>query len=64
MKLAIILATLRQRFTSPMRLVFLVVLGSASMLPILLSPGSGFALPPPGDICEQMKPKINHGLRF
>ena len=44
MNLAIILATLRQRFTSPMRLVFLAVLGSASMLPILLSPGSGFAL--------------------
>jgi ABC-type transport system involved in multi-copper enzyme maturation permease subunit len=38
----IILATLRQRFTSPMRLVLLAMFLSFSMMPILLSPAAGF----------------------
>ncbi len=41
---AIILATLRQRFTSPMRLVILVAAVWISLIPVLVSPGSGFAM--------------------
>ena len=39
----LVLATLRQRFTSPMRLVLLLLFGWMPMLPILLSPRMGFA---------------------
>jgi ABC-type transport system involved in multi-copper enzyme maturation permease subunit len=39
---AIIIATLRQRFTSPMRLALLGVLGGVPMLMIILDPRGGF----------------------
>jgi ABC-type transport system involved in multi-copper enzyme maturation permease subunit len=42
--LPIILATLRQRFTSPMRIVILITVMWMSMIPLILSPGSGFSI--------------------
>jgi hypothetical protein len=39
----LVLAALRQRFTSPIRLVLLLSLGWGPMLPILLAPRIGFA---------------------
>ena len=39
----LVLATLRQRFTSPIRLVILLLLGWLPMLQILLAPRAGFA---------------------
>jgi ABC-type transport system involved in multi-copper enzyme maturation permease subunit len=38
----LVLATLRQRFISPIRLVILLLLGWMPMLPILLAPRAGF----------------------
>ncbi len=43
MNLTLVLATLRQRFTSPIRLVILLLLGWMPMLPILIAPRAGFA---------------------
>ncbi len=42
MSAAIVLATLRQRFTSPLRLVLLVMLGWTPMLAIVVVPQTGF----------------------
>jgi ABC-type transport system involved in multi-copper enzyme maturation permease subunit len=42
--LTLILATLRQRFTSPLRLLLLLVLGWMPMLPLLIAPRSGFTV--------------------
>ena len=44
MNLTIVLATLRQRFTSPIRLVLLLVIGWMPMMAILLAPTTGFAV--------------------
>lgn len=43
MNLTLVLATLRQRFTSPIRLVIVLLLGWMPMLPVLMAPGAGFA---------------------
>lgn len=43
MNVTLVLATLRQRFTSPLRLVILLLLGWMPMLQILLAPRIGFA---------------------
>jgi ABC-type transport system involved in multi-copper enzyme maturation permease subunit len=42
--LTLVLATLRQRFTSPIRLVLLLLLGWMPMLPILITPVVGFSM--------------------
>ena len=44
MNLTLVLATLRQRFTSPIRLVILLLLGWMPMLPLLIAPRAGFAV--------------------
>lgn len=43
MSLTLVLAALRQRFTSPIRLVLLLLLGWMPMLQVLLAPRVGFA---------------------
>lgn len=43
MSLTLVLATLRQRFTSPIRLVILLLLGWMPMLAIVVAPRTGFA---------------------
>jgi hypothetical protein len=43
MSLTLVLATLRQRFTSPIRLVIVLLFGWMPMLPILMAPRTGFA---------------------
>lgn len=43
MNLTLVLATLRQRFTSPIRLVILLLLGWMPMIPLLIAPRAGFA---------------------
>ncbi len=40
----LVLATLRQRFTSPIRLVIVLLFGWMPMLPLLLAPRAGFAV--------------------
>jgi hypothetical protein len=40
---ALVLATLRQRFTSPIRLLILLLLGGTPMLAIVVAPRTGFA---------------------
>jgi ABC-type transport system involved in multi-copper enzyme maturation permease subunit len=42
MNLTLVLATLRQRFTSPIRLLIMLLLSWMPMLPILLAPRAGF----------------------
>jgi len=43
MNLTLVLATLRQRFTSPIRLVIMLLFGWMPMVPILMAPRTGFA---------------------
>jgi len=43
MNAVLVLATLRQRFTSPIRLLIVLLLGWMPMLPILMAPRTGFA---------------------
>ncbi len=43
MNAVLVLATLRQRFTSPIRLLIVLLLGWMPMLPILMAPRAGFA---------------------
>jgi ABC-type transport system involved in multi-copper enzyme maturation permease subunit len=42
--LTLVLASLRQRFTSPIRLVILLLLGWMPMIPLLIAPRAGFAV--------------------
>ena len=44
MNLTLVLATLRQRFTSPIRLVIVLLFGWMPMLPLLIAPRAGFAV--------------------
>ena len=44
MNLTLVLATLRQRFTSPIRLVIVLLLGWTPMLPLVVAPRGGFAV--------------------
>ena len=46
MNLTLVLATLRQRFTSPLRLLIVFFVGWIPMLPILVVPDAGFNLIP------------------
>jgi ABC-type transport system involved in multi-copper enzyme maturation permease subunit len=43
MNLTLVLATLRQRFTSPIRLLIVLLFGWMPMIPILMAPRAGFA---------------------
>jgi ABC-type transport system involved in multi-copper enzyme maturation permease subunit len=43
MNLTLVLATLRQRFTSPIRILIVLLFGWMPMIPILLAPRAGFA---------------------
>jgi len=43
MNLTLVLATLRQRFTSPIRILIVLLFGWMPMIPILMAPRAGFA---------------------